>query len=139
MNARPSWARRFRPVAERTCARPGCAAPAHATLRFTPTGRAARLVPVDPERGASRGDLCEHHAQTVVLPRGWQLHDERPVRPVPPLPAEHQGEPRARVEPRRLRAPRAVLEPDDHDPELDRLLDADSPLLRRAFRKSRGA
>ena len=117
MNARPGWARRFRPVGERTCARPGCIAPAHATLQFLPTRREARLVALDPRGASSPGDRCERHAATIVLPRGWRLSDERPTAVVHPL-----------------------AERTEHDdPELDRILDADSPLLRRAFRNSRGA
>lgn len=58
-----------------------------------------------------------------MLPRGWDLRDERPTAAVHPL-----SEPLRRV-----------LDGSRPDPELDRLLDADSPLLRRAFRNTRGA
>ncbi|HEX5613932.1 MAG TPA: DUF3499 family protein [Acidimicrobiia bacterium] len=138
MNARPSWARRFRPVNERTCARPGCTAPAITTLQFLPTRREARLVALDPAGAPVPGDRCEHHATAVVLPRGWQLCDERPSAAVHPLAKRIEHVDTPPDVPASSRAARAG-DAAHSDPELDRLLDADSPLLRRAFRNSRGA
>jgi hypothetical protein len=84
----PNWARRYGPSRRRLCARPGCGAPAAATLRFQPTQREAWLVALDEAR--TEGDLCARHAAGLVLPRGWQLHndlatDRDPNAPVPPV------------------------------------------------------
>lgn len=61
----------------RLCARPGCGAPATATLRFQPTLRQAWLVDLDESAARAQGDLCRRHAAALVLPRGWELHDQR--------------------------------------------------------------
>jgi hypothetical protein len=89
----PNWARRYGPGHRRLCARPGCGAPAAATLRFQPTQREAWLVALDEAR--TEGDLCARHAAGLVLPRGWQLHndlmgdhataDRDPTAPAPPV------------------------------------------------------
>ncbi|MDP9333738.1 MAG: DUF3499 family protein [Actinomycetota bacterium] len=89
----PNWARRYGPSHRRLCARPGCGAPAAATLRFLPTQREAWLVALDEAR--TEGDLCARHAAGLVLPRGWQLHndltgdhattDRDPNAPAPPV------------------------------------------------------
>ena len=89
----PNWARRYGPGHGRLCARPGCGAPAAATLRFQPTQREAWLVALDEAR--TEGDLCARHAAGLVLPRGWQLHndlmgdhataDRDPNAPAPPV------------------------------------------------------
>ena len=61
----------------RLCARPGCGTPATTTLRFQPTLRHAWLVDLDESAARTQGDLCRRHAAALVLPRGWELHDER--------------------------------------------------------------
>ena len=73
----PNWARRYGHQHQRLCARPGCGAPAAATLRFLPTQREAWLVDLDDDAVRTEGDLCARHASALVLPRGWELHDER--------------------------------------------------------------
>src|SRR5262245_58514225 len=85
MSSGPNWARRFGTQSPRLCARPGCAVPAVATLRFERTRREASIVDLD--GGAARaGDLCHRHATVVALPRGWSLADRRtaPLTPVTP-------------------------------------------------------
>jgi hypothetical protein len=77
----PNWARRYGTQHRRLCARPGCGTPAAATLRFQPTQREAWLVDIDAATPRAEGDLCARHAGALVLPRGWELHDERTVRP----------------------------------------------------------
>jgi hypothetical protein len=62
------------------CARPGCGAHAAATLRFQPTLRQAWLVDLDETAARTQGDLCARHATALVLPRGWELHDDRTER-----------------------------------------------------------
>src|SRR2546422_1826342 len=87
MNSGPNWARRYGPSHMRLCARPGCGAPAAATLRFQPTRREAWLIALEEAR--TEGDLCARHAAGLVLPRGWQLHndlaDRDPNAPAPPV------------------------------------------------------
>src|SRR6476646_1794962 len=72
----PNWARRYGPNHRRLCARPGCCAPAAATLRFQPTQREAWLVDLEDDAVRTEGDLCARHAAGLVLPRGWQLHND---------------------------------------------------------------
>jgi len=75
MTSGPNWARRYGHYSRRLCARPGCGAPAAATLRFQPTQREAWLVDLDDDSARTEGDLCARHAAGLVLPRGWQLHN----------------------------------------------------------------
>jgi hypothetical protein len=83
-----NWAHRYGPNHRRLCARPGCGAPAAATLRFQPTQREAWLVELDDTAVRTEGDLCARHAAGLVLPRGWQLHSELASAPNPaPKPA----------------------------------------------------
>jgi hypothetical protein len=110
----PYWCRRYGSHLRRLCARPGCGAIAAATLRFLPTQREAWLVELDDTSPRTEGDLCARHAAGLVLPRGWQLHDERIERPenrddLPPPP-------KPRRPPRARRPLRAVPEP---QPQLD--------------------
>jgi Protein of unknown function (DUF3499) len=109
------WARRYGAYTRRTCARPGCGAPAAATLRFLPTQREAWLVDLDDAAARTEGDLCARHAAALVLPRGWQLHDERSGAE-PPL-TEQAPPPRPRSRARSTRAPLTALR--EPQPELD--------------------
>src|SRR6478672_7976098 len=70
----------------RVCARAGCNAPAVATLRFQSTERRAWLAELDDSAARTQGDLCQRHAAALVLPRGWELHDERASAVAPPAP-----------------------------------------------------
>jgi hypothetical protein len=76
MSSTPSWSRYG--SQRRVCARAGCNAPAVATLRFQSTERRAWLAELDDSAARTQGDLCQRHAAALVLPRGWELHDERP-------------------------------------------------------------
>jgi len=167
----PNWARRYGNNSRRLCARPGCGTAAAATLRFQPTQREAWLVDLDDTASRTEGDLCARHASGLVLPRGWQLHDERTqvetvVAPTP-SPARRvttRGASVARARKRRTQrddpqlpdlvavpapepvvevvevvepeASRPALEQEFSEPareELNDALDAQTPLLRRAF------
>lgn len=170
----PSWTRRYGSGHRRLCARPGCGAPAAATLRFQPTQREAWLVDLDDSGSRTEGDLCARHAAGLVLPRGWQLHNSLAAdrggaaEPAPPvrrargasidrsrrrhtestdeeLPglsavADSDAEVDARGEPEGEPAgepPSAPLVADatpEANDELAETLDAQTPLLRRAFR-----
>jgi Protein of unknown function (DUF3499) len=103
MTASSNWTRRNGSNYRRLCARPGCGAPAAATLRFQPTQREAWLVDLEDDGARTEGDLCARHAAGLVLPRGWQLHNSltsaRSETSEPALPA-----PRAR----RAAVPRAA-------------------------------
>jgi hypothetical protein len=71
------------------------------------------LIPCEPDVDRSRaGALCRRHADTLVVPRGWTLDDQRDAMP-------------------RLFTWTADFDPDD---DLDGALAAESPLLARAFR-----
>src|SRR3954469_24954833 len=72
MNSAPNWARRYGPNHRRLCARPGCGAPAAATLRFQPTQREAWLVDFDAHAVRNADDPLGRHAPGLVLPRGWE-------------------------------------------------------------------
>jgi hypothetical protein len=103
-NSGGSWARRQGLHFRRLCARAGCGAPATATLRFQPTLRQAWLVDLDESAARTQGDLCRRHAAALVLPRGWELHDERTGRPRPV--EETAPEPEGVAPPRRVRVRR---------------------------------
>ena len=117
----PSWSR-YGSQQRRICARAGCNAPAVATLRFQPTERQAWLAELDESAARTQGDLCHRHASALVLPRGWELHDERrpvtgPVESAAPAEADSSsaGEPRQLPipMPRNAAVPDAVDEADE--------------------------
>ena len=84
MSSGPKWSLRNGSQYQRLCARAGCGAPASVTLRFQPTQRQAWLVELDEHSARTQGDLCNRHAAALVLPRGWELHDERAPSRTPP-------------------------------------------------------
>jgi hypothetical protein len=133
----PNWARRYGTQHRRLCARPGCGTPAVATLRFHSTQREGFLVDLDDSSARVQGDLCTRHAESLVLPRGWELHDRRADahgRDVPPLRL-------ATFERDVVTLPSNPAQLDviaeRHDEELADVLDARTPLLQRAFRNAR--
>jgi hypothetical protein len=133
MITEPNRARRYRAERRRVCARPGCSAPTVATLRFQSTRREAWLVEVDYDAASTEGDLCAKHAGTLVLPRGWRLHDERTQ--------IHLVEPVKSMGPELIAEAVEVVAPDADDPtpaeDLATLLDARTPLLQRAFESAK--
>lgn len=139
MIPRPDWSRRYVTRSRRLCARPGCGAVAAATLRFEPTLREAWLVAIDSDGPRTHGDLCSRHANALVLPRGWALHDDwrAPADASAHTPIDPQSP--AFEEPP---APMALAPPPSTEPQptisrIDALLDAQTPMLRRAFRNAR--
>ena len=71
------------PATARHCARPGCGAPATASLSYRYGERAAWLEDLLPEPEPSAHDLCPAHAEALRVPVGWTLDDRRSVaRPV---------------------------------------------------------
>jgi hypothetical protein len=187
MNSGPKWSLRNGSQYQRLCARAGCGAAAAATLRFQPTQRQAWLVELDEHASRTQGDLCNRHAATLVLPRGWELHDERIVGAATPVVSGTVATPALKSGPApgarraRVRRPAATaeersgsgqlrsLEPDastssdrhdagdvptgaepavgapafgsgdddDIEAALGAILDARTPLLRRAFRNAK--
>ncbi len=76
----------------RQCARPGCSTTASATLVYDYERRTSSLEPLSDESHPMTYDLCDTHADTLTVPRGWQLDDRRrtpaaqsPRRPLPPF------------------------------------------------------
>lgn len=63
----------------RQCARPGCAAPASATLSFDYAGRRAWVEPLSTVSDPARYDLCLGHAGRLRVPVGWEWEDRRLV------------------------------------------------------------
>jgi hypothetical protein len=77
-------------AAERPCARPGCPAPARATLTFVYATREARLDRLSDAKDPQAYDLCAAHAARTEAPRGWGYVDVRPEddrAPVEPIAA----------------------------------------------------
>jgi hypothetical protein len=129
------------------CSRVGCGGYAVASFCFD--GRAALvwLDPLDLDRGPGAGVLCARHADALTPPRGWHLRDRRPR-----APRLWDERPPTVISDRRstintLHAAVARADPPATDPlpfddaragtravdNIDGLLDARTPLLKRAF------
>jgi hypothetical protein len=65
-------------AAQRPCARPGCPAPARATLTFVYARREALLDRLSETKDPQAYDLCAAHAARTEAPRGWGYVDVRP-------------------------------------------------------------
>jgi hypothetical protein len=102
----------------RLCGRPGCNEPATATFTFNSGQRCVWIDHVG-RTNASAGHLCHRHADSLAPPRGWELQDRRQLARV----LEHPGD-----------AAAAAPAPVD-----DGILDAETPLLARAFRGARAS
>jgi hypothetical protein len=120
-------------------------------LGFDASRRLAWFAPLDEAVGRHSGELCQRHAESMVVPKGWWLDDQR-VEPqlfTPPPIAHANSAAGGRVS---KRSPAAEPDPDplpleeaappeaaewaprfDRDDDLDGLLDAGTPLLGRAF------
>lgn len=112
----------------RSCDRPGCVGAAVLAFQFDGAARVVRLeaVTATTER-AGQGLLCERHARRFAPPLGWTvLHVGTDAGPDP----SSAGAPPLASATAAQAAP-AVRPPVD---DVERLLDADSPLLARAFR-----
>ncbi|MDX1658065.1 MAG: DUF3499 family protein [Nitriliruptorales bacterium] len=77
--ARDAVVRSIARASARPCARPGCPAPASATLSFRYSSREAWLGELRAEAVPETYDLCGTHADRTRPPHGWQLVDRRPV------------------------------------------------------------
>lgn len=68
----------------RVCQRAGCTQPASVTLSFRYDARQASLIDLLPEKHPALYDLCDAHADLLIVPRGWERLDRRePSAPVP--------------------------------------------------------
>lgn len=65
-------------AADRACSRPGCSAPASATLTFNYADREAWIAGLAESRAPQSYDLCATHAARTQAPHGWRLRDQRP-------------------------------------------------------------
>jgi hypothetical protein len=61
----------------RTCNKTSCRWPAAASLSYRYDMRHVWLVDLAEEADPSLYDLCPHHAETLVVMRGWEFVDER--------------------------------------------------------------
>ncbi|MBR5949860.1 MAG: DUF3499 domain-containing protein [Actinomycetaceae bacterium] len=57
----------------RKCSRTTCYAPAVATLTYQYNDATAVLGPLSPLADRSAFDFCQHHANTLTVPRGWTM------------------------------------------------------------------
>lgn len=104
---------------DRVCQRAGCKQPASVTLSFRYDARQASLVDLVPDKDPSEYDLCDHHAEVLIVPRGWERLDRRSR----PSAAPHGAE-----------APAAEVPAEPGGPRMDRYaaLTADLPRLAEA-------
>lgn len=65
------------PAVNRRCARPGCPRPAEATLSYSYPERLVWVDDLTPDGHPMVHDLCEHHATSLSVPKGWERHDRR--------------------------------------------------------------
>lgn len=61
----------------RTCARPGCARGAVATLSYAYADGVVTLEDLALEAHPMVHDLCDAHASGLRVPMGWELRDQR--------------------------------------------------------------
>ncbi|MGH9118684.1 MAG: DUF3499 family protein [Acidimicrobiales bacterium] len=61
----------------RQCDRPTCAQPAGATLTYSYDDGAVWLDRLAADDHPMTYDLCDQHAATLRVPRGWRLDDRR--------------------------------------------------------------
>jgi Protein of unknown function (DUF3499) len=116
-------------------------------LGFDASRSLAWLAPLDDEGNRHGSDLCQRHADAMVVPKGWWLDDQRLASPqlfTPPTPIAHSTtaevvpvSKRSAVPPEEDRLPlESAVEwapRFDKTDDLDGLLDAGTPLLGRAF------
>ena len=67
----------------RLCAKPGCDSRATATLSYAYAESTVWLDELAAEDHPMVHDLCDLHADTVRVPRGWELRDLRSLGPGP--------------------------------------------------------
>ena len=72
-------------ISVRHCSKPGCSRPAVATLTYDYSDSTAVVGSLSAAADPNAYDLCEHHANSLTVPRGWQIvRLQRPFNPPPP-------------------------------------------------------
>jgi hypothetical protein len=96
------------------CERPGCTQPAEVLYGMSATTLTVWLDAYDEVLAARVGALCRHHADAMVVPRGWSLDDRREAAP-PLFPSEAATKAAATPTPAktRRRRPRRQASGDD--------------------------
>ena len=118
----------------RQCARPGCSAVATTTFTFD-SGEQVVFLDAPRDGGARAGELCARHARSLAPPRGWSLVDRREA-PAASAAAVHTAT--DAVPPPAVLRPAAGWYPRfERGDTLDGVLEAQTPLLSRAFRNVR--
>jgi hypothetical protein len=149
MERRAKWIGRDDAASATKCVVPGCGGIAVATVRIDNVESRAWVVDRDAHKAFHNGqDLCARHADALEAGPGWIVYDERgrDRRITPSV----DGARRARARADAIEIPVAPVSlpgvdlrrgriEDDEDALADSpdLLDAQSPLLARAFAKSR--
>lgn len=57
----------------RRCSRPGCGKPAVATMTYAYAESTAVVGPLAPAAEPHSWDLCDHHAEKITAPLGWEM------------------------------------------------------------------
>ena len=60
-------------ISVRHCSKPGCSRPAVATLTYDYSDSTAVVGSLSAAADPNAYDLCEHHANSLTVPRGWQI------------------------------------------------------------------
>lgn len=102
----------------RTCIKTGCRWPAVASLSYRHCSREVWLLDLSPEPNPAEYDLCPHHADHLVVPRGWTLLDDR--NPIVPRREPSATEIVERANAARLRAQRAQRAHQARPPRVNR-------------------
>ncbi|MDE1565076.1 DUF3499 domain-containing protein [Actinotignum sanguinis] len=104
----------------RKCSRTTCQQPAVATLTYQYAEATAVIGPLSPVAAPGTFDLCEAHAESVTVPRGWQMIRLRTeFEPAPPSDTDLMAladairETATRQPPEPTRATRRVSRPSD--------------------------
>lgn len=81
----------------RSCSKTACRWPAAASLSYRYATRQVWLLDLAPTTDPSLYDLCPHHADAMVVPKGWERVDDRTVQEIMVEPsAFERGEEAAR-------------------------------------------
>ena len=81
----------------RSCSKTACRWPAAASLSYRYATRQVWLLDLAPTTDPSLYDLCPHHADALVVPKGWERVDDRTVQEIMVEPsAFERGEEAAR-------------------------------------------
>jgi hypothetical protein len=137
MGERAKWSRRGGDDLPR-CGVTGCDALAVASLRADSTGPRAWLVDLDDSSAdeGSNENVCARHANALVASTDWTVHDERRQRTRAERSIDSSR--RTRSGPAATETlPEVDLRRATSPPGVDGFLDPRSPLLSRAFAKSR--